>query len=215
VSRLFVPGWGAPRALYAAGLPAGWDTLETPAFAGTHGDLAAYRLWLGGVVERQRGPVTLAGHSMGAALSVLAARDAPGAVERLVLISPAGQPLEKPIWKSTLSLLDQIAHGLYPARELAYATRRTLRAPRSALHLARTLRALDLGPELAQVRASGIPSTVIACSTDRLTTPAICGRLATMLGADYRELDVEGGHVWMLHRPELLRAELEAVVPGA
>ena len=98
--------------------------------------------------------------------------DAPQAVERLILVSPAGQPLEKPIWKSSLSLLDQIVHGLYPARELAYASRRTLSAPRSALRLAHTLRALDLGPELARVRTGGIPSVVIACSTDRLTTPA-------------------------------------------
>jgi pimeloyl-ACP methyl ester carboxylesterase len=215
VRRVFVPGWGAPRALYAAGLPGGWEALETPPFRGSGGDLAAYRRWLGDEVARLDGPVTLAGHSMGAALSVLAAVDAPGVVERLVLISPAGQPLEKPIWRSTLSLLDQIVHGLYPARELAHATRRTLAAPRSALRLARTLRSLDLGPELARLRASGIPSVVIACSTDRLTTPAICRRLATTLGATYRELDVEGGHVWMLHRPELLRAELEALGAGA
>src|SRR5215471_1037897 len=143
--RLFVPGWGAPRALYAAALPGGWEALETPSFRATRGDLAAYRRWLDAEVARRDGPVTLAGHSMGAALSVLAAVDAPETVERLVLISPSGQPLEKPIWRSTVSLLDQIVHGLYPARELAYATRRTLSAPRSALRLAETLRALDLG----------------------------------------------------------------------
>jgi pimeloyl-ACP methyl ester carboxylesterase len=213
VSRLFVPGWGAPRELYRAGLPDGWEALETPVFRETRGELAAYRRWLGAEVERRGGPVVLAGHSMGAVLSVLAALDVPGAVERLVLLDPAGLPLSKPIWKSSLSLLDQIVHGLYPARELSYATRRTLSAPRSALRLARTLRGLDLSPELARVRAARIPAVVVGCATDRLTTPDVCRRIAALLGAEYRELDLEGGHVWMLHRPDVLRAELDAAVP--
>ncbi len=211
MTRLFVPGWGGPRGLYSACVPDGWEILEPPPFRATGGDLGAYRRWLGGEVARRERPLTLAGHSMGAALSVYAAVDDPGAVERLVLISPAGLPLQKPIWKSALSLVDQIAHGLYPANELWRATKRTVAAPRAALRLAHTLRALDLSPELAQLRAAGVPSTVIGCATDRLTTPAICRRLAEQLGAGYRELDVEGGHVWMLHRPELMRTELTAV----
>ena len=191
-------------------MPDGWEVLQPPGFRATGGELGAYRRWVAGEVAARGGQLTLAGHSMGAVLSVYAALDEPGAVERLVLISPAGLPLEKPIWKSALSLGHQIVHGLYPAGELWRATKRTLAAPRAALRLARTLRELDLGPELERVRARGIPCTVIACASDRLTTPAICGRLATTLGAAYRELDVEGGHVWMLHRPELLRSELLA-----
>jgi pimeloyl-ACP methyl ester carboxylesterase len=210
VAGLFVPGWGAPRSLYSTCVPDGWEVLQPPPFRATGGDLAAYRRWLAGEVETRRElrPLTLAGHSMGAVLSVYAALDVPDAVERLVLISPAGLPLEKPIWKSGLSLLHQIVHGLYPAGELWRATKRTCSAPRAALRLAHALRGLDLGPELARVRATGIPCTVIVAATDRLTTPEICGRLAIQLGAGYRELDVEGGHVWMLHRPELLRREL-------
>jgi pimeloyl-ACP methyl ester carboxylesterase len=208
VAGLFVPGWGAPRGLYAACVPDGWEVLQPPPFRATGGDLGTYRRWLAGEVEARARPLTLAGHSMGAVLSVYAALDVPDAIERLVLISPAGLPLEKPIWKSTLSLLHQIVHGLYPAGELWRATKRTLSAPRAALRLAQSLRELDLGPELARVRAAGIPCTVIVAASDRLTTPEICGKLATQLGAGYRELDVEGGHVWMLHQPDLLRSEL-------
>jgi pimeloyl-ACP methyl ester carboxylesterase len=184
--------------------------LEQPGFRATAGDLGAYRRWLGEELSRRGRRVTLAGHSMGAALSVFAAIDEPHAVERLVLISPAGLPLSRPIWKSALSLVDQIVHGLYPAPELWRATRRTMSAPRAALRLASTLRELDLATELERVRAARVPCTVIACSTDRLTTPAISRRLATLLRAEYRELDCVGGHVWMLHRPELLRDELAA-----
>jgi pimeloyl-ACP methyl ester carboxylesterase len=182
--------------------------LQPPPFRATGGDLAVYRRWIGGEVAARGGPVVLAGHSMGAVLSLYAALDVPGSVERLVLISPAGLPLERPIWKSALSLLDQIVHGLYPAGELWRATRRTFAAPRAALRLASTLRALDLGPELEAVRAAGVPATVIACATDRLTTPAISRRVAELAGGTYRELAVDGGHVWMLHQPELLRREL-------
>ena len=43
---LFVPGWGAPAALYSPGLPDEWRVLEPPSFAASAGSLAAYRRWL-------------------------------------------------------------------------------------------------------------------------------------------------------------------------
>src|SRR5271168_2231901 len=94
---LFVPGWGATAALYGAGLPEGWQALELPTFRATRGELDAYRGWLGGELACHRTPVTLAGHSMGAALVVLAAAERPESVERLILLSPAGLPLDKPL----------------------------------------------------------------------------------------------------------------------
>jgi pimeloyl-ACP methyl ester carboxylesterase len=203
-----VPGWGAPRGLYRECVPEGWEVLELPTFRETAGELAAYRRWLRAEVARRPRPTALAGHSMGAVLSILTALDDPDAVASLVLVSPAGLPLERPMWKSFLSLLDQIAHGLYPVAELRRGATRILSAPRAAYRLARTISALDLGPRLEQVRVSGIPCTVIGCRTDKLTTPELCRRLAARLDATYRELEVEGGHVWMLHHPQLLAAEL-------
>ena len=54
MARLFVPGWGGPRGLYAACVPDGWEILEPPPFRATGGDLAAYRRWLGDEIGAAR-----------------------------------------------------------------------------------------------------------------------------------------------------------------
>jgi homoserine acetyltransferase len=86
----------------------------------------------------------------------------------------------------------------------------TASAPRAALRLARSIHDLDLTPELEQIRANGIPCTVIGCVSDSLTTCAHCRRLAALLDAEYRELDAPGGHIWMITAPKRLAAELTA-----
>src|SRR4029453_5567967 len=113
LTGLFVPGWGAPARLYVPGLPEEWHALELPSFRKTRGDLSALRIWL---VEEiaGRGPVVLAGHSMGAALSLLAAIDRPDLVERLILLSPAGLPLMKPIPAGPATWARQGVTGRFP-----------------------------------------------------------------------------------------------------
>ena len=196
-SRLFLPGWGAPAALYEPALPAHWDVLEPPSFAVSGGSLAPYRRWLE-LELRGRGRSRLAGHSMGGALAILAAAETPELVERLVLIAPAGLPLDKPIRQSLRDFVRQIASGDYPHRIALAALLALARAPRSALALAQHLRTLDLSRECARVRAAGIPTTVIGCVTDTLVTTDRTRALAAALGARYEELDLRGGHMWML-----------------
>ncbi len=99
MSALFLPGWGAPVELYAPGLPADWQGAEPPSFAASGGSLAEYRRWLRAELRR-RGRSPLGGHSMGAALAIFAAAELPELVERLVLVAPAGLPLQKPIGAS-------------------------------------------------------------------------------------------------------------------
>jgi homoserine acetyltransferase len=53
-----------------------------------------------------------------------------------------------------------------------------------------------------------VPVTVVGSSTDQLTTPEHCRRLAALLGASHQELDVPGGHIWMIVEPTLLSAAL-------
>jgi pimeloyl-ACP methyl ester carboxylesterase len=210
VSGVFVPGWGAVPGLYSKGLPAGWEVLDLPRFGPTGGKLSAYRRWLDEEISAREGPISLAGHSMGGALAILAALDRPEAVERLILLSPAGLPLTRPLVASLVTYLGQIARGWYPRAELYQSLTGVVRTPRSALGLARAVRALDLGPECGRFRDLPVPCTVVGCSTDRLTTPDHCRRLAAQLGAEYREVDAPGGHIWMIVDPKLLSAALAA-----
>lgn len=204
---LFVPGWGAPAALYAPALPASWRALEPPSFAASGGTLSAYRRWLS-LELRTRGRVPLGGHSMGAALAILAAVDMPELVERLVLVAPAGLPLDKPIRKSVRDFARQVAYGIYPRDVAAAAAAAVARAPRAALALAQEVRRLDLRRECARVRAAGIPTLVVGCASDTLVTGDRARMLAAALGAEYRELPLGSGHMWMLAEHERFAAVL-------
>lgn len=206
--RLFVPGFAAPAHLYRPGLSREWTALEAPGFRGTDGRLEGRLGRLLEEIARRPGRIVLAGHSMGAALSVLAAAELPHRIERLLLLSPAGLPLEKPVRASVADLARQVARGLYPLGALAHPLASAARAPRSMLRLAREVRTLDLSAEMKRVRTAGVPVSVIGCTTDTLVTPAHCRRAAELLGGRYRELVAAGGHVWMLADAARLAAEL-------
>ena len=60
------------------------------------------------------------------------------------------------------------------------------------------MRDLDLLRECARARTAGIPTTVISCVTDTLVTTDRTRTVADALGAHYEELDLHGGHMWML-----------------
>ena len=205
---LFVPGWGAPGSLYVRGLPEGWEVLEPPRFRQARGSFGHYRRWLRTEVVRRGAPVVLAGHSMGGALAFLVALDEPSRVERLVLVSPAGLPLTRPVRSIALTFAGQLLHGSYPPSALVRMALNTFGAPRAAFALARDVRRLDLVRELERLRERRVPITVIGCAGDALVTSAHCRRLAALAGADYREVDAPNGHIWPVTQPQLLRREL-------
>ena len=60
------------------------------------------------------------------------------------------------------------------------------------------MRRLDLTRELGALQEADLHVEVVGCATDSLVTPAHSRTMAELLGADYRELDVCGGHMWML-----------------
>jgi len=150
---------------------------------------------------------------MGAALAVLAAVTVPEHVAGLVLIAPAGLPLRKPLRRSAADLAGQLAARTYPFTDVLAGAREVVAAPRGAIKLVQALRRLDLSAQMERVRAAGIPTIVVGCTTDTLATPTHCRRVARLLGAEYRELAVSGGHVWMLRRPALLAAVLGSETP--
>jgi pimeloyl-ACP methyl ester carboxylesterase len=207
--HLFLPGWAASARLYEPGLPPGWRALDPPGFRFGAG-LAENVLWLRRRLEREQRPAVLAGHSMGGAIAVLVAATRPELVDRLVLLSPAGLPLTKPLQASARDFLRQLAGGLYPRAAVVSGALDLVRAPRSALLLARRVRELDLGAEMRRVHTAGIPTVVVGCASDTLVTTAHCRRAASLLGARYREVAGAGGHMWMLHAWPRLRAELAA-----
>jgi pimeloyl-ACP methyl ester carboxylesterase len=207
VTSLFIPGWGAPARLYVSGLPEEWHALELPSFRKTRGELPAYRAWLAEEIA-DRGPVALAGHSMGAAIALLAAIDRPGLIERLILLSPAGLPLTKPIPSSLLTWVRQVATGRFPLSQVGRSVVRVGLAPRSALRLGRFVHQLDLRPELERFRANPVPCTVVGCTTDTMTPASHCRELARLIGGDYREVDAPDGHIWPVTHPDLLTAVL-------
>jgi pimeloyl-ACP methyl ester carboxylesterase len=198
VRKLFLPGFGASGRLYARGLGDDWRALEPPSFGSTNGALASYRDWARRELRRDDDRVWLAGHSMGGALAVLAAAADPERVARLTLVSPAGLPLRKPIPASLARFVVQVARRRYDLGEIRREVGQAFRAPRAALRLAQSLRRLDLTAELRGLRKAGFQAEVVACSTDSLVTPAHCRTVAELIGADYRELELDGGHMWML-----------------
>jgi len=208
---LFLPGFGARARSYRRGLPGGWAALQPPSGIVTHGSLELLRSWLLADMETRSGRVVLAGHSMGAALAMLAASRAPERIDSLVLIAPAGLPLVKPIRACVADLLGQLAAGRHDRRDVAQTAAELVAAPRAAVRLARALRRLDLSAEMARIRSAGIPTTVIACSTDTLVTRDHCRQTARLTGGRYCELALDGGHVWMFGRWALLRSELTAL----
>jgi pimeloyl-ACP methyl ester carboxylesterase len=207
---LFIPGWGATPGLYRAGLPEGWFALELPSFRSTGGDFGAYVRWLAEELARRPTPIVVAGHSMGGTLALLAAAEQPELVERVIMLSPAGLPLTKPMHASVRTFARQVLRGCYPTGELGRMVMAAVAAPRSALELARTVHGLDLAPELERIRASGVRCTIVACAGDELTTSAHCRALAAALDADYREIDAAEGHIWPVTQPDLVARELLA-----
>lgn len=209
--HIFLPGWGAAASAYAPGLPAGWTALDPPRFAESSGSLEVYLAWLAGELEARPGPLVLAGHSMGAALSVLAAAAFPHRVQHLVLFSPAGLPLVKPIAVSAAQFMLQMVTGRFTLQESLAAIANVARAPRSAYRVACAVRELDLSREMQAVSAAGIPVTIVGCDSDTLVTGRHCRRAADLLQARYRELSLEGGHMWMFGQWAPLAAELRLV----
>lgn len=209
-SRVFLPGFAARARAYARGLPRGWEAAQPPPPSVTGGSLAALRDWSVREVARRPGPSLVAGHSMGAALAVLAAVSAPESIAGLVLIAPAGLPLRKPVRASARDFARQLAAGTHAASDVLSSARELAASPRGALRLVRSLRRLDLAAQMDRIRVAGIPVTVVGCTTDTLVTTDQCRRVAALLGARYVELELPGGHVWMLDRPRALAALLRA-----
>ena len=214
-TRIFLPGFGARASSYTEGLPPGWLALQPPHLSVTGGHLDALVDWLAGELDHREGPVLLAGHSMGAALAILAAARNPTSASGLILIAPAGLPLTKPVRASAADLVRQLGTGAHRIRDTANAAAELAAAPSSTVRLIRALRHLDLHDEMTRIRRQGTPVTVIGCDSDTLTPPRHCRKTAELLGGSYKELHLDGGHVWMFGRWPCLADALDTAMAPA
>jgi hypothetical protein len=135
-------------------------------------------------------------------------------VDRLVLVNPAVLPLTKPVPVMLFDFFRGVAAGWFPPGEASRSVRKVVFHPVVARRLGMDVRRLDLAADLERLRERGIGTTVVGVSTDTLTTPVQSRRVAELAGAEYRELDTEGGHLWFLRRPDLLAAELSGNAHG-
>jgi pimeloyl-ACP methyl ester carboxylesterase len=182
--------------------------LQPPSFRARHGRLVGTYDWLRGELAQRPGPLVLGGHSFGAALAVVAAAREWASIGRLVLVSPAGLPLSKPMHRAGLMFVRQLVTGTYPVRPAVASALRVASAPVGAHRLARQIYALDLRPELEVIRERGLPVSVLTAVSDTLTTCAACRELARLAGGTCEELDVPGAHVWFLSAGPLFRERL-------
>lgn len=212
-TQIFVPGFAARCDAYAAGLPEGWTPVQPPLAEGG-GSVRALTSWLIGELERRPGPALVAGHSMGGALAVLAAAERPELVSGLILIAPAGLPLAKPVPACVRDFLVQLARGTHRVRHVLASALELARDPRAARRLIGELRQLDLSLELRRLRRRGMPAAVVGCPEDTLVTQEHCRRVASLLGARYREVVSASGHVWPVSTPAVLGRTLRPCVLG-
>jgi len=208
-TSLFLPGWGAQPRFYAAGLPPGWEAAELPAFRNAP-TVRQLRTWLDHELDRRASPISLAGHSMGAALAILAAADTPAAVRSLVLFDPAGLPMRNLLSRSLTMFATQIARRRFPVRTALAGAAGIARSPLCALQLGHEVQRLDLSREMRAVYEGGVRTTVVACGTDTLVTPAAARETAALTGGRLVELALPGGHVWMFNHWATFAAELAA-----
>ena len=208
MSAFFIPGWGARASLYRRALPPDWEVLQPPSFRASRGRIETIFDWLRAEAAPRQAPVALGGHSFGAALAVIAAAREWVDVERLVLVSPAGLPLSKPMHRAGLEFVRQFATGIYPAGPAVGSALGAVVAPVSAIRLARTVYRLDLHDELVAVRNRAIPVSVLTASGDTMTPCESCREIARLAGGTCDVLDVPGGHVWFLHDARQLRRRL-------
>jgi pimeloyl-ACP methyl ester carboxylesterase len=209
-TKIFLPGYLGRARSYEPGLPEGWVALQAPLEVRARGSLAAYRKWLVAHIRAAPGEIVLGGHSLGAGLAVLAAAEVPERIAGLVLVAPSGLPIRKPVQRIVHDFLAQLMAGRFRATDVLLPATDIARSPRAAVWIAGALRRLDISEQLRILRDAGVPATVIACATDTLTTPQSSRRIAHLLGAEYRELRLDGGHVWMFGRWNLLAEELKA-----
>jgi pimeloyl-ACP methyl ester carboxylesterase len=148
--------------------------------------------------------VSLVGHSMGGLIAAELAADAPGRVDRLVLVDPAALPFDPRLRTHAFRLLRELRY-LSPSFLPVLLTDALRAGPATLWRATAALLGADLRPKLAQIRARTL---LIWGEHDALVPLASAELLGQYLR--YEELVViEGaGHVPMWDRPQVFNGVL-------
>ncbi len=220
-------------------------TVDLPGFGGSApvsdsfelGEVSE-RIARGLAARRIRAPFALVGHSLGAGVATTLAATRPGAVQRLVLVAPAGfhampdsvssllaagvdgalaahrwlVPLTDVAWGRRLLLAYTVADGASIAPSVArQMVNASATARRSAPALATITRA-DLRPQLLGVRA---PLGLIWGDKDRTVPPSVADAIVAIRPDAELVMLADCGHVPMVERPDAFVAALEHVLQDA
>jgi len=227
---VFLHGWGLSHHTYRHGLErlvGRGVTVVAPAlpgFGGTAGlppgsfSLEGYAAWVAAFLRELEiaGPVTLIGHSFGGGVALRVAHDHPEVVGQLVLVNSIGGSVwsrrdempvlmsDRPVWDWGLHLA---AHAL-SVRSFtrvapvvaADAIPNFLLHPGTLWRVGRLARDADLAAELEELKARGVPVTIVWGREDRVIPWACAESLAVALG-DAEVVTVPGNHSWLLADP--------------
>jgi pimeloyl-ACP methyl ester carboxylesterase len=159
--------------------------------------------WLASRLAETDEPTAVIGHSSGGTTAVLAALAAPEAVERLVLLAPAGVFATRSRVAFAVPLARQVLHT--PSR-LPQMLRDTWRVgPWRLWRISSGLLRVDLLPELALVEARTL---IVWGADDPLLSPATGKTFEERIPDARLVVLADCGHVPMLEAPEALNREL-------
>lgn len=243
VPVLFLHGWALGNRAYKHALNRLVRLgcrVYAPAFPGFGGseslparncDLDAYASWANAFLDTvgEDEPVVAVGHSFGAAVAAKFAHDFPGRATQLVLINPLGGPAwkgegatartmsERPLWDWVLSFPKDLF--LDPKALLTLAAIVEDAGPNLATNPMGVWRAgvlarrVDLAAELAGLRCSGVPITVVGAHGDAIIPRASFDSLCDAVGQ--AGIVVRGRHSWLLSDPALFAEVMGEIVATA
>ena len=153
----------------------------------------------------------LVGHSMGGYIAVNLAADRPDAVDRLVLVAPAGVPSGRSLLGHLIPTVTAASVG--SPRAVPYVLLDAARAsPRATWRAARALLAANL---LEHARRVTAPTLLIWGANDVLVPPSLAPALRAAIPHARLVILPRGGHTVMFDRPDAFNDALRAFLDGA
>jgi pimeloyl-ACP methyl ester carboxylesterase len=167
------------------------------------------------IIDRGEGPAVLAGHSMGGAISILAALDFPAWVRGVVLVASSpelriarelARAIEEGVVLSDPEFVGEMLSPSIDGRRRVELVRRMSAVPASVLRSdLRAAAGLDLRDRLVEL---GVPVRIVAGRDDRLISARKARILRDALAGSTLRLVEGAGHMLVWEAPEVVAEEI-------